>query len=258
MHFPPDTSYSLLYCMKTAEVARMPFGKFKNKPISEIDPHYLEWVLANCLQISSELKRAICTKLGLEVKDDPKDKEIAELQASIKELREKTLVSRLEAYDQGYEDGRNENLVNKVKEWHQSLAQDYQGSTEAMTALNDAHDRLRKALEFNNDEFADSDQGWIALEDYCLERDLLLDHPQLIKEGLAIARNLRTTGSPPPHKLRHDRYGFVNGYHRCTLDDWYEKYLGRQEIQLEPHRSGTAPTRRPSRSRIPRPRRSEA
>ena len=121
-------------------------------------------------------------------KDDPKDKEIAELQASNQELRHKILVSRLEAYDQGYQDGKNENIVNKVKEWHQSLAQDYQGSTEAMTVVNDAYDRLRKALDFKDDESADSDQQWITLEDYCVERDLVLDHSQLIKEGLAIAR----------------------------------------------------------------------
>ena len=232
--------------------ARMPFGKYKNKPINEIDPTYLEWVLANCQQISPDLKRAICTRLGLEVKDDPKDKEIAELQASIQELRQKILVSRLEAYDQGYQDGKSENLVNKVKEWHRSLAQDYQGSTEAMTAVNDAYDRLRKALEFKDESHRDSDQEWITLEDYCLERDLLLDHSQLIKEGLAIARHLRTDGSPPPHELRHDRYGFVNGYRRCTLDGWYEEYVGRKEADSATQPSTTAPTRRPSRSRTPR------
>ena len=86
----------------------MPFGKHKDKPINEIDTHYLEWVLANCQQISPDLKRAICTQLGLEFKDDPKDKEIAELQASNQELRHKNLVSTLEAYDQGYEDGKRE------------------------------------------------------------------------------------------------------------------------------------------------------
>ena len=213
--------------MVTAEVARMPFGKHKNTPINEIDPLYLEWVLANCQQISPDLKRAICTRLGLEFKDDPKDKEIAELQASNQELRHKILVSRLEAYDQGYQDGKNENIVNKVKEWHRTLAQDYQGSTKALTAVNDAFDRLRKTLDFKDDESVDSDHEWITLEDYCLERELLLDHSQLIKEGLAIVRQLRTNGSPPPHKLRHDRYGFVNGYRRCTLDGWYEEFKPR-------------------------------
>ncbi len=205
----------------------MPFGKYKDKPINEIDPHYLEWVLANCLQISPALKRTICARLGLEFKDDPKDKEIAELQASNQELRHKTLISRLEAYDQGYQDGKNENVGSKIKEWHQSLVQDYQGSTEALTALNDAYDRLRKALDFKEDESLDSDQQWITLEDYCLERELVLDHSQLIKEGHAIARQLRTSGSLPPHKLRHDRYGFVNGYRRCTLDEWYEEFKPR-------------------------------
>ena len=72
----------------------------------------------------------------------------------------------------------------------------------------------------------------MTLEDYCLERDLLLDHPQLIREGLTITRHLRTNGSPPPHKLPHDRYGSVNGYERCTLDGWYEEYVGRKEAKL--------------------------
>ena len=84
----------------------MPFGKYKNKPISEIDPAYLEWVLANCQQISPALKRAVCTRLGLEFKDDPKEKKIAELQASIKELRQKNLVSRLEAMTRVIRRGR--------------------------------------------------------------------------------------------------------------------------------------------------------
>ena len=146
----------------------MPFGKYKNKPINEIDPTCLEWVLANCQQISPDLKRAICNRLGLEFKDDPKDKEIAELQASNQALCQKSLVSRLEAYDQGYQEGKNENLVNKVKEWHQSLEQDYQRSTEAMTVVNDAQERLKKALDFKENEFVDWDRESITLEDYCL------------------------------------------------------------------------------------------
>jgi uncharacterized protein (DUF3820 family) len=137
--------------MATVEAARMPFGKHKNKPIDKIDPSYLEWVLANCQQISPDLKRGICTRLGLEFKDDPKDREIVPLQERLQELRQSMLVSRLEAYDQGYQDGKSENLVNKVKDWHRSLTGDYQGSTEAMTALNDAYDRLRKALEFKDE-----------------------------------------------------------------------------------------------------------
>ena len=140
--------------------ARMPFGKHKNKLIDEIDPTYLEWVLTNCQQISPDLKRAICTQLGLEVKDDPKDREITKLQARIQELRQRMLVSNLEAYDQGFEDGKSEGQANciqdRVREWHRSLAQDYHpdlrhGSTEAMTAVNDAYDRLRKALEFKDE-----------------------------------------------------------------------------------------------------------
>ena len=76
----------------------------------------------------------------------------------------------------------------------------------------------------------DSVQEWITLEDYCLERDVVLDHCQLIKEGLAIARHLRTNGLPPPHKVRHDRYGLVNGYRRCTLDEWYEEFVAQRNV----------------------------
>jgi hypothetical protein len=137
--------------MTTAEVARMPFGKHKDTPIDKIDPSYLEWVLANCQQVSPDLKGAICRQLGLEFKDDPKDKEITELQASIKELRQKNLVSRLEAYDQGYQDGKSENIEKQVEEWHRSLAQEYHGSAEALTVVNAAYDRLRKALEFKDE-----------------------------------------------------------------------------------------------------------
>ena len=77
-------------------------------------------------------------------------------------------------------------------------------------------------------EFFQSDQEWMTLEDYCLERDLLLDHPQLIKEGLAITRYLRTNGLPEPHTLPHEQYGSVNGYRRCRLDRWYEEFMARQ------------------------------
>ena len=56
-------------------------------------------------------------------------------------------------------------------------------------------------------EFFESDQEWMTLEDYCLERDLLLDQTQLIREGHAITRYLRTHCLPGPHKLPHDRYG---------------------------------------------------
>ena len=68
----------------------------------------------------------------------------------------------------------------------------------------------------------------MTLEDYCLERDLLLNQIQLISEGQAITRYLRTHGLPCPHKLPHDRYGTVNGYRRCSLDRWYEEFIDRQ------------------------------
>ena len=51
-------------------------------------------------------------------------------------------------------------------------------------------------------EFFESDQEWMTLEDYCLERDLLLDQAQLIREGQAITRYLRTHFLPGPHIAR--------------------------------------------------------
>jgi hypothetical protein len=76
--------------------------------------------------------------------------------------------------------------------------------------------------------FYESDQEWMTLEDYCLERDLLLDHSQLIKEGKAITRHLGTHSLPGPHKLPHDQYGTVNGYRRCSLDRWYEEFIAHE------------------------------
>ena len=76
--------------------------------------------------------------------------------------------------------------------------------------------------------FYESDQEWMPLEDYCLERDLLLNQAQLIREGQAITRYLRIHFLPEPHKLPHDQYGTVNGYQRCSLDRWYEEFMERQ------------------------------
>jgi hypothetical protein len=77
-------------------------------------------------------------------------------------------------------------------------------------------------------EFIETDQEWMTLEDYCLERELPLDHRQLIKEGKAISRYHHSHGAPGPHKLPHDRYGTINGYRRCSLDRWYEEFIARQ------------------------------
>ena len=76
-------------------------------------------------------------------------------------------------------------------------------------------------------EFLETDQEWMTLEDYCLERDLPLDHSQLIREGKAITRHLGTNSLPGPHKLPHEQYGTINGYRRCSLDRWYEEFMAR-------------------------------
>jgi ssDNA-binding Zn-finger/Zn-ribbon topoisomerase 1 len=79
-------------------------------------------------------------------------------------------------------------------------------------------------------EFLETDQDWMTLADYCLERDLRLGHTQLIKEGKAITRYHRTHSLPEPHKLPHDQYGTINGYPRCSLDRWYEEFMARQKV----------------------------
>ena len=88
------------------------------------------------------------------------------------------------------------------------------------------HDDTETTTDLN--EFFESDQDWMTLADYCLERDLLLDQGQLIKEGKAITRYHRTHSLPEPHKLPHDQYGTINGYSRCSLDRWYEEFVARQ------------------------------
>ncbi len=76
--------------------------------------------------------------------------------------------------------------------------------------------------------FYESDRVWMTLEDYCLERDLLLDQSQLLSEGQAITHYLRSHFLPGPHPLPHDQCGTVNGYRRCSLDRWYEEFMARQ------------------------------
>jgi hypothetical protein len=92
------------------------------------------------------------------------------------------------------------------------------------------HDDVEVAADVNEFcEVFESSPEWMTLEDYCLERDVLLDHSQLIKQGKAIARYHRTHGLPGPHKLPHDRYGTINGYRRSSLDRWYEEFVARQQ-----------------------------
>ena len=44
-------------------------------------------------------------------------------------------------------------------------------------------------------EAVELDPEWMTLEDYCLERDLRLEHTQLNKEGKAITRYHRSAGT---------------------------------------------------------------
>ena len=37
----------------------MPFGKYKNRPLTEIPTNYMQWVLRNCVNLDPDLKDAI-------------------------------------------------------------------------------------------------------------------------------------------------------------------------------------------------------
>jgi hypothetical protein len=94
---------------------RMPFGKHKGIPLEEIPDDYLLWVLDNVpLDNRPSLCEAIRHRLGL-----PRA-------------------------------GPDANLEGILKTWYRSLSLDFHpdrgGSTPAMAAINEAHDRLRKML----------------------------------------------------------------------------------------------------------------
>jgi hypothetical protein len=95
----------------------MPFGKHRGLPLEEVPDSYLMWILDNVtLDNRPSLREAIRLRLGLPRTD-----------------------SRTGA-----------NLDGLVKSWYRRLSMDFHpdrgGSHEAMIAINEAHERLRKLL----------------------------------------------------------------------------------------------------------------
>ena len=102
-------------------------------PLAEVPDGYLIWVLDNLEKLSPTLRTAIRIRLGLEepsVASPPPE-------------------NPFEGYFARKDEERKE-LGQKVKSWFRQLAHDYhpdrRGSHDAMVAINDAHERLRKLL----------------------------------------------------------------------------------------------------------------
>ena len=93
----------------------------------------------------------------------------------------------------------SENIANKVKEWHQSLAQEYQDHRHEV--VNDAYDRLGKPWISRMNEFVDSDQESITLErllPQCQSRCCCLSLMMFLEQPLALCRHLVQRGSSTP------------------------------------------------------------
>jgi hypothetical protein len=97
---------------------QMPFGKYRGWELDEIPEGYLIWVLDNCRNIAPTLRRLIQRRLGL--LDEPRQATPAP------------------------------DWQGAVQQWYRQLTLDFHpdrgGSTEAMQAINEAYDRLRKVL----------------------------------------------------------------------------------------------------------------
>lgn len=113
---------------------RMPFGKHRGMDLDDIEDSYLLWCLANIENMNPFLKEAIQERLGLNRSKPPPPPPPPR--------QPPPPPAGVIAKDE---------LDSKVKQWFRSVAMDYhpdrrRGNSEAMTALNDAHDRLRKTL----------------------------------------------------------------------------------------------------------------
>jgi hypothetical protein len=112
---------------------RMTFGKYAGIPLSEVPEGYLVWVLDNLDKLSPTLRSAIRIRLGLEA--------VAKTAQEVKDPFE-NLFAR--------QNQERKELDKKLRAWFRQLALDYhpdcRGSDDAMLALNDANERLRKML----------------------------------------------------------------------------------------------------------------
>lgn len=103
---------------------RMPFGKYQGKMLDQIPISYLKWVLRECADISWGLRREI--------------RELVEAAEQDAHSEPATSEGLLVAWDE------------VVPTWYREMAlkfhPDRGGSTEAMKAINFAHERLKEMI----------------------------------------------------------------------------------------------------------------
>jgi uncharacterized protein (DUF3820 family) len=120
---------------------RMPWGKYKGRPLTEVPAGYLAWVLEECDNVRGEFRRALelelIARLGLEVRPAGAFRAPAPPRPPA-------------------------NWSEIVRRWHREMALEFHpdrgGSNEACQALNAAHDRLQELLDEADDVLDDEDE----------------------------------------------------------------------------------------------------
>jgi hypothetical protein len=102
----------------------MTFGKYKSRHVSQVPSDYLAWCLREAHYLKPWLRFAIDQELRRRVEVDHEPEEDSNLPAKLTQV-----------IDRWYRD--------LCLRWHP----DRGGSDQAMQAVNDAHDRLRKLVE---------------------------------------------------------------------------------------------------------------
>jgi hypothetical protein len=104
----------------------MPFGKYRGRPLSGVPFDYLVWVLENVSSLNPWLRRGITAELDRRVAAEEEYKP---------------------APAPPPPPGGLVDIASVVRTWYRELSMKYHpdrgGSHEAMTALNDAHERLK-------------------------------------------------------------------------------------------------------------------
>lgn len=147
---------------------KIAFGKYKGKDISIIPQEYLTWVLDNIdLSEKGSLRMAIMERVGLDLHAQiarlqeeketiltthpyvmrlKKDLDVLQRENS-RLIREVQVLSTQTAAPGQF---TRQGVEGDVKTWYRNLATKYHpdrgGTNEAMSALNDANDRLRRQL----------------------------------------------------------------------------------------------------------------